>query len=324
MWSAILGIHDRPDLAAILEAAGPPMRPDALRSLYRWARLFRRFCRAYGLEALPAQPETVLRFIAALCPHYRPKTIRQMLRPISILHRQAGLFTPTAHPLVCAQLEANDRAGPPVEHYRPLAPEAFVRLMTALPRRTPQDLRVRAVAAVAFWGMIGSRVELADLRFENRTIEPDRWTFAKVGTRRRTVLLDRADDPDLCPLAELDALLATCPARSGPLLRQRYGSPVTYATLSYDVVCLRREPGFEHTTLRNLAAVCLEAAYHAGVDFPTLVLRAGLYDQRELERRLRQIVTFRPTDRPLPPPPRPRIPWLRRPRGRLRQRRRDL
>ena len=60
-------------------------------------RHFRQFCKHLKLTALPASKHTVALFAADLSRSLAPRTARVYLATVSLLHRRAGLQTPTQH-----------------------------------------------------------------------------------------------------------------------------------------------------------------------------------------------------------------------------------
>jgi len=63
-------------------------------------RCFEAFCRARGLERMPATPQTVALYVTHLAPTHRVATIRRRLAAIAVEHRRAGLDSPASHRIV--------------------------------------------------------------------------------------------------------------------------------------------------------------------------------------------------------------------------------
>ena len=63
-------------------------------------RCFEAFCRARGLDRIPATPQTVALYVTHLAPTHRVATIRRRLAAIAVEHRRAGLDSPASHRIV--------------------------------------------------------------------------------------------------------------------------------------------------------------------------------------------------------------------------------
>lgn len=274
------------------------------RGFARDARLFRRFCRATARTLLPASTPTILRYIASLKrSRFKGRSIKAMLRPITNVHVAAGYRPPLNDRLVQLAFKGMQKLDAPPSIAPPLAVNDYRALMHALPAATIYDLRTRAMCACAFWGMV-SASELATFDLDRVDRYPNRWTFRDVGNhRKRRVMLDRGTDPRCCPVAALEAYLSAINVADGPVWRNVHSHdfpPTDILTVRCTIKhALKTRPAFARFSPDSLKNGGLAAAFHGGVPDDQLVLRAGFCDPNQLERRLRQIVTPQPGDRPI-------------------------
>jgi AraC-like DNA-binding protein len=308
MFSSFLyAVRDKPEFRHVIDLLRPKMSRANFQAFTRNLRMFRRFCRAYGLVPAPATRDTLLRYIHALRRHYARTSILQILQPIATMHRECGYQSPRSDRLVTLTLQAMKKSFAKQRFAVPMLLASFCRLMGLLPTSTPKELRARAVCATAYWGMLSS-AELGTLSLDRCDRGPDTWTFYEVGARRRTVEIERARDPQYCPIAALQRYMTAFKIRKGQLWRNCSfnGAPRSTAakhmTLNRDfTTCAAMQLiEFRGFTFDSLRTGSLEEAFHAGVSYRLLVERAGFSDEPQLLRRLHQITTYRAGDRALP------------------------
>jgi site-specific recombinase XerD len=84
-----------PDFAAAFDLAKAEKAPATRKAYGSDFRLFKVYCDAKGVSALPAAPETVASYIAAEAQTSKPSTIGRRIAAIRYAHKLAGLDTPT-------------------------------------------------------------------------------------------------------------------------------------------------------------------------------------------------------------------------------------
>jgi site-specific recombinase XerD len=84
-----------PDFAAAFDLAKAEKAPATRKAYGTDFRLFKVYCDAKGVSALPAAPETVASYIAAEAQTAKPSTIGRRIAAIRYAHKLAGLNTPT-------------------------------------------------------------------------------------------------------------------------------------------------------------------------------------------------------------------------------------
>jgi hypothetical protein len=297
------------DVPGVWETLRPRRARARLRRSARELRLFRRFCRAYGLQAVPAEPATVLRFITALHRYYRAKSILTMLQVLVEAHRESGYPSPRRMPLVRATI-----AGWIKEDARTHSPPGYTlaelrQICAPLTGEDPQTRRDQAILTVAFWGQLGA-AEITALDLGTLERYADHWRFHGVGTwRRRTITLDRAREAAVCPVTALERWLRVAGITDGKVFRQVscWTCPSAATGICRNTAvetlkrCTRSLPEDLKRPFSALRTGMLEAAFHAGVPLATLAERGGYGKDIDLRRRLHAIVTPQPGDPPLPP-----------------------
>ena len=173
-----------------------------------WAD-FTQWCARQHLESLPARPETVGLYAAALAGTHKISTITRRLAAIAKQHRNAGYDSPASlrHPAVgdvIAGMRRDRGTRPDVK--RALSTDELRRMVTALPA-TPHGLRDRALLLVGFSGGF-RRSELAAIDFSD--VE-DGDEGLKILIRRsktdqegegRQVGIPYGSDPKSCPVRD--------------------------------------------------------------------------------------------------------------------------
>jgi site-specific recombinase XerD len=84
-----------PDFAAAFDLANAEKAPATRKAYATDFRLFKAWCDAKGISALPAAAETVASYIAAEAQTAKPSTIGRRIAAIRYAHKLAGFDTPT-------------------------------------------------------------------------------------------------------------------------------------------------------------------------------------------------------------------------------------
>ena len=84
-----------PDFTAAFDLAKAEKAPATRKAYGTDFRLFKVYCDAKGVSALPAAPETVASYIAAEAQTAKPSTIGRRIAAIRYAHKLAGFDTPT-------------------------------------------------------------------------------------------------------------------------------------------------------------------------------------------------------------------------------------
>jgi site-specific recombinase XerD len=170
-----------------------------------WAD-FSAWCAAQGLESLPARPETVGLYCAALAETHKPSTITRRLAAIAKQYRNSGLESPASlrHSAVHDVIAGIRREkGTKPDQKRALATEELRRMITAIPEDL-LGLRDRALLLIGFAGGF-RRSEMAAIALNHVEDTPD---GLKILIRRsktdqegagRTIGIPYGSDPRTCP-----------------------------------------------------------------------------------------------------------------------------
>jgi site-specific recombinase XerD len=236
-----------------------------------WAD-FSLWCAGQAAAPLPAAPETIAMYLAALADAgARVSTVQRRLSAISQAHQAAGhVPSPTSEWLVRATMSGIRRThGTAPRQKAPLVTRDLRRLLEATPVDTLAGLRDRALLLMGFAGGF-RRSELVALDVDDVDESKDglrvviRRSKADQEGASREVGLPRGQHPETCPVRALRIWRAEAGIDEGALFR-----PVS----RHDTVAPRR------LTDRGVARVVQRAARRAGLD-PALYaghsLRAGL------------------------------------------------
>ena len=242
-------IADRTPLPAWPHAGAPdpprrgPPAAETLR-LYRadW-RAFATWCDAEGLAALPADPTTVARFLAAAVPSLSAGALARRAAAIADRHRQNGLISPASDPAVTALLRHTRRTATPRRPPSP-RPAQLARMAAACPRDLA-GLRDRALLLLAGTGLgraglsraalVGLQVE--QLRFTASGLELTLPGDDRTGRPPRVLVVPRGARPGGCPVQALRDWLQASATLFGPVFRKvdRWGN-VEHRPLGTDAV----------------------------------------------------------------------------------------
>jgi site-specific recombinase XerD len=185
-------------------------------------RDFSAWCDPRGLRALPAEPETVALYLAALDQAgLRPSTLRRRLAAIALRHSMHGLAVPTTHPTVRGALrtiEGMHELDTAANAKAPLMPSELRRLVRLLPANI-SGTRDRAILLVGQAGRL-RRSDIVALDVADLAIEHTGMTLRSSGQ-----FLRRYADDALCPVAATEGWLQTSEITTGPLFRSidRFG-----------------------------------------------------------------------------------------------------
>jgi integrase len=131
-----------------------------------WA-VFTMSCRAFRLEALPANPKTVRAFVfECLGKGKKPATVRRYVSTIGRAHRASGVSDPTASEDVKLALKEMGRNSTARQKQARGLTWAEIELFLSVEPRNLRDIRDRALVAVAYDTMC-RREELVLLRVED-------------------------------------------------------------------------------------------------------------------------------------------------------------
>jgi site-specific recombinase XerD len=186
-------------------------------------RDFAHWCDSRGFRPLPADPETVALYVAALDQTgRRATTIRRRLAAIASRHINSGLASPTRHPAVRDALDAVEQAqalDASLRRKTPLLPSELRRLVRLLPP-TLSGLRDRALLLVGQAGRL-RRSELVALDVGDVAFDPGGMAIHRAGER----VVTRSVERDACPVAATEDWLDAADIRAGPLFRpiDRFG-----------------------------------------------------------------------------------------------------
>ena len=214
--------------------------PNTVRALRADTAIFTAWCSHNGLQALPASPSTVARFVDAMrAGGKRPATVRRYVSSIAHLHRAAELPAPTDSNPVKLALRRITMADGAAQHQADGLNRRLVDRALHTGGITLRDLRNRALLAVAY-DTLCRRSELVALRHEDLQHGPqgDGTILVRRGkTDQEGSGSIRFLAPDT--MALLKEWIAAARIGSGPLFRSvRKGSRVGDALDGGDVARL--------------------------------------------------------------------------------------
>lgn len=240
-------------------------------------KAFCAWCRDRGLSCLPASPETVSVYIAALREgQYSPATIARRLASISTYHQVAGYESPTRHPVVRAVLSGLRRSASSQRRVNALSVEDVRRMVLATDKGL-LGIRDRALLLVGFASAM-RRSEVCSLGIDDVAFVTEglllslRRSKTNQEGEPETIAVPYGSDPKTCPVRSLRTWIDAAGITDGHLFRSvnRHGQ-VSQGHLTDRVVAMVVKRLGEKIGLdpANLAGHSLRAG------FATSAARAG-------------------------------------------------
>jgi site-specific recombinase XerD len=212
-----------PELAAAVTYAKAE-KADATRRAYGTDfRLFREWCEAKGVSALPAAPETMAAYLAhGVREGAKASTLSRRVAAIRYAHKLASLPTPTDAEAVKATLRGIRRS---IGAAKAKKAPAVADKVKAMVRTCPDTITGRRDRALLLLGFAGAfrRSELVALDVEHieETAEGLRVLIASSKTDQEgegaTIAIARGSDA--CPAKALRAWLEAAGIETGPIFR---------------------------------------------------------------------------------------------------------
>ena len=269
-------------------------------------RGFAAWCRQHGLQALPAAPETVARYLVDAAARYKTGSLQRHLSAIASAHRAGGHESPTraeAVRLVWAGIRREH--GTAQQGKAPLVTADVAAMVAALPRG-PLGVRDRALLLVGFAGAFRrSELVALDVADVERTAAGLVVTIRRSKTDQegagRKLGIPAGKNPRTCPVRALRAWLELARIQDGPLFRgvDRHGNVL--GRLSDRGVARAVKRAAERAGLdperyagHSLRAGLATAAAAAGVEERVIARQTGHRSMVVLRRYIRDGELFRP------------------------------
>jgi site-specific recombinase XerD len=255
-----------PDLTAAVDFAKAEKAASTRKAYGTDFRLFKEWCEARGVSALPAAPETVAAYLAAQAPTSKASTLGRRVAAIRYAHKLAGLALPTDAEGVKATMRGIRRThGSARVRKAPAVAGKMLGMVATAPDKLV-GLRDRALLLIGFSGAL-RRSELVALNVadiaetEAGLLVTIRHSKTDQEGEGATIAIARGDVA--CPIRALRAWLDASGIQAGPIFR-----PIDKAGT------VRRS----RLTDRSVANIVKAYAARAGFDADTFSghsLRAG-------------------------------------------------
>ena len=226
--TTILAASPSPDalaaLAAAIDFAGQALAPATLRAYKSDWQHFCAWCRDATWSPLPAAPETVAAYLAALSASHRTSALVRRLAALSRAHRLAGQPWSAAHPAIRNTLRGIQRKyGQPPQQAAALV-TAELQSLVATCDTSLTGQRDRALLLLGYAGAL-RRSELVAVEREHVTITADglrllipRAKGDQTG-KGATLGIPRGQSAETCPVRAIEAWLQASGCRYGPVFR---------------------------------------------------------------------------------------------------------
>lgn len=255
--SAALAIPEA-ELRRALDLSRASVAPATLRAYERAHRDFSGYCAERGLSALPAEPETVAAYLAALADRGRAvSTIRQTAAAIRWLHDWHGHASPTATKVVRSIVSgiAREVGSAPKAQKAALTADRLRVVLSHVRGDDPKSVRDRALLLVGFAGAFRRSelvaLDVADLEErDSGLLVRIRRSKADQEGRGQEVAILTGDDPATCPVRALRAWLDLAGIAEGRVFRSvtkggRIGEGLSPRTVANVVKAATARAGIE-------------------------------------------------------------------------------
>jgi site-specific recombinase XerD len=274
-----------------------------LRAYLTDLRDFNAYCQEHGSTALPAAPETIARYLAALVERgYKPSTILRRRASIARAHRLAGhRFSDVADTLVRPLLGTLRRQVHLSAKKPALDVTTLRRMLRATPQRTAAGARDRLMLLLGFAGGLRANelvaLDARDIRVTDqqlRLLLPDARTGSWYVAREVTI--PRGEHQETCSVRAIRAWYAISGIRSGALFRpiDRHGR-VGATGLSARAVALVIKRAAQRADLdptryagHSLRAGFVTSAMAGGAPERVILVQTGLRSLSGVPRYLRR------------------------------------
>jgi site-specific recombinase XerD len=254
------------DLAAAVDLAKAEKAASTRKAYGTDFRIFKAWCDARGVAALPAAPETVAAYLAAQAATSKASTLSRRVAAIRYAHKLAGLALPTDAEGVKATMRGIRRTyGSAMVRKAPAVAGKMLRMVATAPDKLV-GLRDRALLLIGFGGALRRSelvaLDVADIA-ETETGLLVTIRGSKTDQERAGATIAIARGNVACPAKALRKWLAAADIEAGPLFR-----PINKA----GTVAASR------LTCRSVANIVKTYAERAGFDASTFSghsLRAG-------------------------------------------------
>lgn len=270
-------------------------------------RDFSAWCAQNAKESLPAEPETIISYLADRATTLKVSTLTRRLATISWRHDASGFNSPTAAPLVRRTLKRLRRQYKTRINQK--APLTLPLLKELLPL-VPETLTGRRDKAILLLGFAGGfrRSELSAITLADCTPDRQGWLILLPQSKTdqegagRIVPVPFGKDPDCCPILALVAWLAEAELRagaaaikSGPLFREidRHGNigqgALSAKTISRIIKHYIAAAGMDADRYsgHSLRAGLVTSAAAAGADDKTIMRTTGHKSREMVDRYVR-------------------------------------
>jgi site-specific recombinase XerD len=188
-------------------------------------RAFTAWCETHGVDALPASPETIARYLTDLAGVRAIATLQRRITSISIAHQTAGHESPTRSSLVRETWRGIRRTfGVESKGKAPLRSADIRTLVATLDLSTPIGVRDRALLVVGFAGafrrseLVALDVDDVDQSADGLVVHIRRSKTDQEG-EGASIGLPFGSDPSTCPVRTLRAWLDLADISAGAIFR---------------------------------------------------------------------------------------------------------
>lgn len=229
--AAALSAIEAAELAGARELAARSVADSTRAAYVRDMQAFADWCAPRGLSALPADPATVLRYLASVADSLAVSTIRRRLTSIAITHKAAGHPDPTKHEDIVRTWRGIRRTRTVAQRKVRAVRLAVLRQLVEPLTDWPADVRDRAILTIGMAGAL-RRSEIVAIDVEHVSVDDDGIKLRILRSKRdqegegALVGMVNGTRWETCPATSWETWLAVSEIERGPAFRavDRHGN----------------------------------------------------------------------------------------------------
>ena len=268
------------------------------------------FCAKHGLNSLPTEPKIVSLYLTHLSKNSKISTLRRRLVSISMVHKLKGHYLDTKHPIIVENLMGIRRVKGSIQKgKKPILINHLKSIINVINQQNISEIKKARDKSIMLIGFGGGfrRTELISIDNEDLEFVPE---GLKIIIKRSktdqfgegmTKGLPYFDNPEYCPVRNLNKWLEISKIKKGPIFRRfAKGSLVTNKRLTDQTVVLLIKKylnlaGIDNSNYsgHSLRSGFATAAAESGADERSIMAMTGHKTTQMVRRYIKEANIFK-------------------------------
>ena len=271
---------------------------------------FGAFCSQHGFESLPTEPKIVSLYLTHLSKNSKISTLRRRLVSIGVVHKLKGHYLDTNHPIIIENLMGIKRVKGSIQKgKKPILINHLKSIINVINQQNISEIKKARDKSIILIGFGGGfrRTELISIDNEDLEFVPE---GLKIIIKRSktdqfgegmTKGLPYFDNPEYCPVRNLNKWLEISKIKKGPIFRRfAKGSLVTNKRLTDQTVVLLIKKylnlaGIDNSNYsgHSLRSGFATAAAESGADERSIMAMTGHKTTQMVRRYIKEANIFK-------------------------------